>query len=115
MLALMRRSRALALLLVLLAPGVSGSTVQLLHACPTATQRGPEHQHHGSGQGSGQLPLCQCIGLCRTGALLAPVNPTSIVALISRPPRISSPLHVELVAVGNPSDLLPPATAPPLV
>jgi hypothetical protein len=116
MLALLRRSRALALALVLLAPGVSGSAVQWLHACPAAPQRGTEHQHHGSGQsGSGQLPLCECIGTCRTGVLLTPPSAASVVAVVTQPDhRIILPSGIRFVARGTPSDFLPPSTAPPL-
>lgn len=116
MLALLRRSRTLALVLVLLAPGVSGSAVQWLHACPvSAPQRAAEH-HHGSGHsGPGQATSCQCIGACQTAGLLSLTKPAVLIAAASEPNhRVILPSDPSFVPTGTPSDLLPPATAPPL-
>jgi membrane protein YqaA with SNARE-associated domain len=46
MMSLLRRSRAMALAMVLLAPGITGSAVQWLHACPAQAAVVADHQHH---------------------------------------------------------------------
>ena len=116
MLKLLRRSRTLALVLVLLAPGVSGGVVQWLHACPVSSpQRAAEHQHGSDHSGPGQVPSCQCIGACQTAGLLSPAKPAVILAAAGEPNhRVILPSGVSFIPVGTPSDLLPPATAPPL-
>ena len=116
MLSVLRGSRIIALVLVLLAPGVSGSAVQWLHACPvSAPQRASEHQHGSDNSGSGHAPSCQCIGACQTAGILSPAKPLVVVAAPTEPNhRFILPPDVTFVPTGTPSDLLPPATAPPL-
>jgi hypothetical protein len=116
MLALLRRSRVLALALVLLAPGVSGSAVQWLHACPAdAAAAASSHQHHDSGPSdSGHDSTCDCIGACHAAGILSPAKPVTIVAKVGQPNRhVLPPSGASVASIGNPSDLLPPATAPP--
>lgn len=116
MLALLRRSRTLGLVLVLLAPGVSGEVVQWLHACPVSSpEAAAEHQHGADHSGSGQAPSCQCIGACQTPGVLAPPKAAVAVAAVSEPNhRVTLPSVVRFVPTATPFDLLPPATAPPL-
>jgi hypothetical protein len=115
-LALLRGSRTMAVALVLLAPGIAGSAVQWLHACPVGSPGVADHQHHDSSPSeSGQAPLCQCIGACNTAGVVSPSKPLIIGAAVAQPDRSVTPLaDVSFVPVGTPSDLLPPATAPPL-
>lgn len=114
MLTLLRRSRAMALAMVLLAPGITGSAVQWLHACPAEAEAAADHQHHDSGSsqtGHG----CECIGSCNTAGAVAPAKSLTIIAAEVLPHhRVILPTDYAFVPAGIPSDLLPPATAPPL-
>lgn len=115
MLAVFRQSRVLALVLVLLAPGISGSAVQWLHACPVESAEAAEHGHHGPGPDSGPASSCECIGACNTTAPLSPPTPVAFTIQAGEPRQGSLPLSAtSFIAAGTPSDLLPPATAPPL-
>jgi hypothetical protein len=113
MLTMLRQSR-LALVLLLLAPGVSGSAVQWAHACPAdSAQAASNHQHHGTG--SEQTPACECIGHCNAaGVVLLPAAAVARAAIIRPQGYRAPPSGESFVPVGTPSDLLPPATAPPL-
>lgn len=120
MLTLLRRSRAMALAMVLLAPGVTGSAVQWLHACPAEAQAAAaaDHQHHDPAPSdTGHSQGCECIGSsCITAAALAPAKSPTILAAVVLPGRaVLLPADLSFVPAGTPSDLLPPATAPPLV
>jgi hypothetical protein len=114
MLALLRRNRVLALVLLLLAPGVSGSAVQLLHACPAdSAPAAADHQHQDAG--SDQVPGCECVGECNTAGVVSLTPAVTVEAVVIRPDGHRVPLSgTSFVPVGLPSDLLPPATAPPL-
>ncbi len=118
MLSLLRHSRAVAMAMVLLAPGISGSAVQWMHACPAEAQAVPDHQHHGSesSQPSHQQG-CDCIDSCNTATAVAPAKSVTSLAVLSEPGRpLVLPAGLSFVSAGTPfSDLLPPATAPPLV
>lgn len=117
MMALLRRSRAMALALFLLAPGVSGSAVQWLHACPVKAAVVSDHQHHGQTPAdAGHSQSCQCIGSCNTAATASPAKSVTVAAAIIQPaPQSVTPSGVSFSPVGTPSHLLPPATAPPLL
>jgi hypothetical protein len=116
MMALLRRSRALALALLLLAPGVSGSAVQWLHACPVQAAAVADDQHHGQAPAdAGHSQGCQCIGSCNPAGAASPAKSITVaVAVIQPDHHLAPPSGVSFVPVGTPSDLLPPATAPPL-
>lgn len=116
MLALLRRSRLLALALILIAPGVSGGLVQWRHACPVDTPWAMDHQAHGSAPSNSQQPQqCQCIGSCHTVSVVeAPKSPTLVTAVLTPDHHVIQPSGTSLVPIGTPSNLLPPATAPPL-
>jgi hypothetical protein len=115
MIALLRRSRAMALALLLLAPGVSGSVVQWLHACPVKAAVVADHQHHGQAPADADhSQYCQCIGSCNTAATASPAKSVTVATSDIQPaPQVVLPSGVSFVPVGTPSHLLPPATAPP--
>jgi hypothetical protein len=112
----LRRSRAMALAMVLLAPGIAGTGVQWLHSCPAEAEVAVDHQHHNSApsEPAGHSNGCECIGSCITAALVArPV--AAILAILEPPqPRLASFGANGFVPAGTPTHLLPPATAPPL-
>ena len=114
MIGLLRRSRAMALALLLLAPGASGSAVQWLHACPVKGAAAADHEHHQAPADAGHSQNCQCIGSCNAAATASPARPVTVAVAVIEPARqVVSPSGVSFVPVGTPSDLLPPATAPP--
>jgi hypothetical protein len=117
MMALLRRSRAMAFALLLLAPGVMGSAVQSLHACPAQAAAVADHQHHDQAPAdTGHSQGCQCIGSCNPAATASPAKPITVAAAVILPDyHVVPPSGVSFVPVGTPSDLLPPATAPPLL
>jgi hypothetical protein len=117
MIAFLRRSRAMALALVLLAPGVSGSAVQRLHACPVKAAAVADHQHHGQAPAdANHSQNCQCIGSCNPASTASPAKSVTVAARAIEPARrVVPPSGVTFVPLGTPSDLLPPATAPPLL
>jgi hypothetical protein len=45
MLTILRHSRVMALAMLLLAPGIAGTAVQLLHSCPAEAEASVDHQH----------------------------------------------------------------------
>jgi hypothetical protein len=116
MLQLLRRSRLLALTLILVAPGVAGSAVQWLHPCPVDAPWTTSHGDHGSSpEQSGHPQSCHCIGSCHSGTTATAPRPVVLVAAVVTPNRREAiPVEAGVVPVGVPSDLLPPATAPPL-
>jgi hypothetical protein len=115
MLTIFRRSRVMALAMLLLAPGIAGTGIQWLHACPTEAPPSADHQHHGSTppQPAGHTEGCECIGSCLTAALVAPPGATILAELEPPQPRLLS-FSNGFVPVRSPTHLLPPATAPPL-
>jgi hypothetical protein len=129
MLATLRRSRLLALALLLLGvPGLGGAWLQVAHPCqqempwlagqPVA--HGADDARNAAaghaGHGSHEDPGCHCVGACESARGFAPTVRTALVALLdlespARPPILhdAGPRTVRLAA------LHPPATAPPLV
>jgi hypothetical protein len=116
MMTCLRRSRILALTLVLLGPGTTGAAVQWLHACPAEAQAAAEDQHHDSGSHQSSHSLgCECISSCNTAGAVAPAKSLTIEAAVVLPAAtVILPSELAFTAAGTPSDLLPPATAPPL-
>jgi hypothetical protein len=106
----------MALAMVLLAPGITGSAVQWLHACPAEAQSAAEHQHHDSAPSDlGHSQGCECIGACNSAGPVSPERSlTILVAVVLRDHSAILPTGATFVPAGLPSDLLPPATAPPL-
>jgi hypothetical protein len=116
MLTWLRRSRAMALVMVLLAPGIAGTGVQWLHSCPADAQASADHQHHNSppSDPAGHSNGCECIGSCLTAALVARPGAAILAVLEPPQPRVPSFSGHGFVPVRSPTHLLPPATAPPL-
>lgn len=107
----------MALALVLLAPGVSGSAVQWLHACPVQSGAVADHQNHGQAPAdAGHSENCQCIGSCNTAATASHAQSVTVAAAVIQPDHhVVPPSGISFVPVGTPFDLLPPATAPPIL
>ena len=116
MMALLRRSQVMALALVLLTPGVTGSAARWLHPCP-AQAAVADHQHHGPAPAdTGHSQNCQCIGPCNSATTASPAKPIIVAVALAKPDHhIVPPSGISFVPAGTPSDLLPPATAPPLL
>jgi hypothetical protein len=118
MMALLPRSRALALVLLLLAPGISGSAVQWLHACPAQAAAVTDHQHHGQAPADAERPhqTCHCIGTCNPAGTASPSKSITVAVAVIQPyHHVVPPTGISFIPLGTPADLLPPATAPPLV
>jgi hypothetical protein len=117
MLTVLRRCRVMALAMLLLGPGISGSAVQWLHACPVKAAAVADHEHHGqSPADAGHSQSCQCIGHCNAAATAAPAKSVTVATAVLEPDQhVVPPSEVSFVSDGTPSDLLPPATAPPLL
>jgi hypothetical protein len=106
----------MALAMLLLAPGIAGTGIQWLHACPTQAEISVDHQHHESppSEPAGHSNGCECIGSCITAALVAGPAATILAVLESPQPRLVTFSDNGFVPAGTPTHLLPPATAPPL-
>ncbi|HEU5041022.1 MAG TPA: hypothetical protein VFT84_09395 [Gemmatimonadales bacterium] len=117
MIHLLRRSRLLALALLLATPALGGAWLQSVHPCPVDSPwLTAEHQEHtGHGQEAGTA-ACHCVGSCQAVAVAAlvaaPVLPLVAAPVPVVPLRFSPAEHPP---AARPSDRLPPATAPPLV
>jgi len=107
----------MAFALLLLAPGLMGSAVQWLHACPAQASAAAHDQHHGQAPAdAGHSHRCHCIGSCNPAGPASPAKPVTVAAAVIQPDHhVAPPSGVNFVPVGTPSDLLPPATAPPLL
>src|SRR5690349_1372566 len=116
MLASVQRGRLVALLLLLLTPGLGGCAVQALHPCPAAAMG---HHHGSDGHGDhpnvpGHEAQCHCIGSCHATPAVEPASAPTVAApipaycLTQDPPAESHLLSTE-----RPPELHPPATAPP--
>lgn len=117
MIRFLRRSRLLALALLLAAPALGGAWLQALHPCPVdapwAAGHGSDHggQHGGDQEGGG----CQCVSAC-TGvatAALAAASELPPAAERVRPARPAFP-PAAVTPAPRSSHRLPPSTAPPL-
>jgi hypothetical protein len=115
MLALLRRSRFLALALILAAPGVAGTAVQWLHSCPAQASAASEHHDQSQAPAHGHGQTCHCIGTCHmAGVLPAPGGTARItIGFVESNRGIVTPFGESFEPAGTPSYLLPPATAPP--
>jgi hypothetical protein len=111
MVAILRRSRLLALALVLVAPGVAGTWVQWLHPCPIEGFSSRGH-HHEAGSTRAPGKTCHCIGSCHSVAPPALTGTPTLIVKLAEPVRTTiSPGASQPVSTA--SHLLPPATAPP--
>jgi hypothetical protein len=115
MLALLRRSRLLALALILAAPGVAGTAVQWLHSCPAQASAASEHHGQSQAPAHGHGQTCHCIGSCHmAGVLPAPGSTARItISFAESNRRIVDLFGISFEPAGAPTHLLPPATAPP--
>ena len=116
MIRILRRSRLLALILLLATPALGGAWLQAAHPCPVDS---PPIADHASGHGDhgteGSAGSCHCVGSCAS-----PVGAVLAAAAVLPPVAAPTPVARPRLAPGapsptlHPSDLLPPATAPPL-
>jgi hypothetical protein len=115
MIRLLRCSRLLALVLLLATPALGGAWLQAIHPCPVDTpwleQHGHGHEHGGASKAEG----CHCVSSCSAATIA--VLPT-VAAEFEAAPSGFSPRAVFSrradAPLPQPSELLPPATAPPL-
>jgi hypothetical protein len=118
MLSLLRRARSVALVLLLVSPGLGGMVVQAFHPCPShVAMQGAGMQH--AGGDSHHAPdsghsYCHCIGSCAATAVQASPADGRMLAVAAVPARIVVAGADERPAAQLPLDLLPPSTAPPL-
>jgi len=117
MIRLLRRTRLLALVLLLATPAVGGAWLQAVHPCPVdapwlAEHHGEHADHQDRGGGTG----CHCVGSCAgvSGAVVpaAPVLAARAIPAPATRPRVTAAFSTPAV---RPADRLPPSTAPPLV
>jgi hypothetical protein len=116
----LRRSRIVALLLLLLTPGLGGWVVQAAHPCPAAAAAVGHAAH---GQSHHDIPAdgehdghCRCIGSCHAAQAVQSADaPTFDVAPAAYHPTPHRPDGALLLPAGRPPQLLPPATAPPVL
>ncbi len=117
-----RRSRLLALLLLLVTPGLGGWPIKMLHPCASAVQHamapeqgGEQHEEHGAPAHPGHQGECRCIGSCQvTTAIQHPTVPTVAAPIPSYRLTTPRPAESPLFTAGRVPDLHPPATAPPV-
>jgi hypothetical protein len=115
MIRLLRHSRILALVLLLATPALGGAWLQAFHPCPVDT---PWLEHHGHGHehdGAPKAVSCHCVGSC--SAATTAVLSTAAANVEAAPQGFSPrPLFARRASIPlpQPSELLPPATAPPL-
>ena len=117
MIRLLRRSRLLALVLLLAPPAVGGAWLQTVHPCPVDTPWLAGHSGDHAEHGEQATPAgCHCVGSCAgVTVAVAPGAPVLAIAPIPAPvlrPRVTAATPAPAV---RPSDLLPPSTAPPLL
>jgi hypothetical protein len=115
MIRLLRRSRLLALALLLATPAMGGAWLQAFHPCPVDT---PWLEQHGHGHDHGptsKAESCHCVSSCSAASIA--VLPSGAAEFAAAPsgfsprPVVSRRADAPLL---QPSDFLPPATAPPL-
>jgi hypothetical protein len=134
-LALVRRRRWIAALLIALSPALAGAVLPLLHPCPvdapwlaaaadcsadaSAADHGASHQSHQSHQGSSQHgdhhSVCHCPGCGHIAQLVRPAGDAPVTALLHPAPAAPAWPVVERGGDARPIlEHLPEATAPPL-
>jgi hypothetical protein len=116
MIRLLRRSRLLALALLLATPSLGGAWLQAAHPCPVDSPWLLEHEGSHGDHAQGGAEGCHCVGSC-TGATVAVVTGAPLLSSAAVPTPVSPPRlsHGAPAPAVRPSDRLPPATAPPLV
>ena len=116
MIRLLRRSRLLALVLLLATPALGGAWLQAAHPCPVDAPWAAEHggDHGGQHGAPADTGTCHCVGSCAASAgslLPAAAAVTQVLADLPAAPRPAS--IAVLAPTLRPADRLPPATAPP--
>jgi hypothetical protein len=99
--------RLLALLLLLLSPGLGGWAMQVLHPCPAEASHAPAH--------GGQGVECHCFGSCNASPMFQTASAPTVAMPI--PPfalTIPLPAEPERPVARRLTLLHPPATAPPV-
>ncbi len=120
MIRLLRRSRLLALVLLLAPPGLGGAWLQTAHPCPVDAPwlaEGAAHgEHHGPAPaGDNGHGVCHCVGSCSTAAIAAIPAAARLLAVAVPVPAYVTPFAPAFAApAAVPTDRLPPATAPPV-
>jgi hypothetical protein len=117
----LRRSRTLALLLLLLTPGLGGWAVQVLHPCASAGSRaamappgGHHHEQGGLPSQADHQAHCRCIGSCQTAVPVRPATAPTVAAPIPAYQLLfPRPADANRFSAGRVPELHPPATAPP--
>jgi hypothetical protein len=124
MLRALRQYRALALTLLLVAPGLGGTWLSLAHPCPVDMPwlAGDGHSDHGAQASHGHEDAphsssssCSCVGACQSGTAAlthSPVRPALTLAAIGWNTSPAAP-DTDAPVENNPHRQ-PPATAPPL-
>jgi hypothetical protein len=116
-----RRWRLLALLLLAITPGFAGTVLDGLHPCPEnapwTAAAATGHGDHGNGGDHGtpaHSGECHCLGACIGAVAALPFAPVLPVATYDIEfARTARAAPADLPA-SQPSDRLPPSTAPPL-
>jgi hypothetical protein len=113
---LIRRSRLLALALLLATPALGGAWLQVAHPCPVdAPWAGhPDAGGHGDHDSPGHGETCHCVGSCAASAAAILTAAAAVSGMLDEAPAPPRPPRAALtVPALRPSDRLPPATAPP--
>ena len=115
MIRLLRRSRLLAVVLLLATPALGGAWLQAVHPCPVDA---PWLEEHGHGQEHGSTSKaegCHCISSCSASSIaVLATGAVSPAASTSGFLRATGVPAERRRTAPRPSRLLPPATAPPL-
>ena len=116
MLHLLRRSRLLALALLLATPALGGAWLQVGHPCPVdapwlSTGGNEGHGEHDPHSTPG---TCHCVNSCQAAAVAA-IAAAPVLQLAAAPPPAAPPAFAPAAPLPafRPADRLPPATAPP--
>jgi hypothetical protein len=116
MIRFLRRSRLLALALLLATPALGGAWLQAAHPCPVDSPWLADHEGgHGDHGAQGGANGCHCVGSCAGAAAAVLATATVLPAVVAPAPSDRPRLTPgTLTPAARPSDRLPPATAPPL-
>ena len=94
--------------------------VQAAHPCPAAaaavSHAAHGQGHHGAPADGGHDAQCRCIGSCQVAAAAQASDAATLeVAFAAHHPTPPGPDGALLLPAGRPPQLLPPATAPPIL
>jgi hypothetical protein len=124
MLEILRRCRALAVTLLLAAPGLGGTWLSVAHPCPVDMPwlaaeghegHGPQTSHGHSDAPDGSSTSCSCVGACQggTAALIQVAVRADVVPAATGWDTSASAPDTDAPVESSPHRH-PPATAPPL-